>query len=105
MPSLANITGFTILQLHGEPCRITRKSDPDNPVMARCVVKASLEQAISNRALVSQYEVTLEKTIGLAGGDMVEVLDSEGNTLRKVGITRPMANMRYLAKYAGVEQQ
>ena len=105
MSTAGEIAARTVMNLHGEPCRLVLQSDPDNPITTTCIITNEQGEAIKGRVVTAQVFVTVMNEHELQAGDVADVIDrTTGAVAMRVRITKPREKRRYYRVYSGIEE-
>lgn len=89
------------LAINGRQATVTLSDNPNNPLMnQRIIIEPALEEIHRGSVQVTQFSVTVEKSLLLSNGDTIALQDGSGLT---VTITAKAKELSYLRVYLAVK--
>lgn len=104
MSAAGEHAAHTVMELHGEPCRVIPLADPSSSYTTTCIPANEQGESIKGRVITSAVLITVLANTELNPGDVIEVLAPDNSVAMRVGISKPRDQRRYLSTYSGVQQ-
>lgn len=100
MSQLAQMSADTVLNLHGQDCRLVFKNGRDAEI-TRCIAKPSLDQSSGDRISADKYDVSVLEQYKLKTGDEVALLDDDGEIEMTIVISKPFVLLAAMRVFVG----